>query len=828
MNLVQPVSAAASFLSGGGQLGQLITEFEWASTSLGPIEDWPQVVKTTVGLILRSPVPIVTLWGDSGVMIYNDAYSEFAGGRHPQLLGSKVREGWPEVADFNDNVMKTVFERGETLSYQDQELTLYRNGRGEQVWMNLDYSQVVQEDGSPAGVIAIVVETTGKVDAERRLSGERERLRQMFDEAPGFMALLEGPDHRFVMTNRAYVALVEGREVLGKTVAEALPEATEQGFVSLLDTVYSSGEPFTGRATPVLLNGSGGAEGRFVDFIFQPITGHDGALSGIFVQGHDVTERQRALKAIEESEERFRLVAERAPVMLWMGDAAGRCLYLNKAQRDFWGVDFDDFQRFDWGTTVHPDDSGSLYERFSVAMAEHIPFTVTARYRRSDGTYRLIETHAEPRLGADGEFLGMIGVNVDITEVREAQSRLEELNATLEARVIEEIGERRAAEAALQQAQKMESIGKLTGGVAHDFNNLLQIISGNLQLLQMNMSADDKNQRRIANALAGVERGAKLASQLLAFGRRQPLEPKVVDVGRLVAGMEDLLRRSIGEAVEIAVRVEPSLWKAYVDPTQVENALLNLAINARDAMNGVGTLTVTLANFELEAGAAEVAGTDPGDYVMLAVADTGTGMQSDVLERAFEPFFTTKAEGKGSGLGLSMVYGFVKQSGGHVTIESAPGRGTTVRLYLPRIDEEESDIAIADQGRAVGGSETILVVEDDEEVRTTVTDMLSELGYRVIAASDATSAMDLIDGGAEVDLLFTDVVMPGPMRSPDLARRAREKLPSLEVLFTSGYTEDSIVHGGRVDPGVDLLAKPYTRQALATRVRSALDRRGSA
>ena len=282
-----------AFLSVESELARRIAEFDWRKTSIGPIEDWPQVVRTTVALILRSPIPIVTLWGESGVMIYNDAYADFAGGRHPEILGKDVLDAWPEAADWNRKVMETSFHRGETLSVQDMELTLHRRGVGEPVWMNLDYSPVPDEDGTPAGVIAIVVETTAKVRAEQRLSGERERLRQMFDEAPGFMALLEGPEHVFSMANHAYHDLIGGRDVLGKTVAEALPEVAEQGFVGLLQTVYRSREPHVGRAIPVMLDRGGhSAEQKFVDFIYQPLIMGDGDLTGIFVQGHDVTDHK--------------------------------------------------------------------------------------------------------------------------------------------------------------------------------------------------------------------------------------------------------------------------------------------------------------------------------------------------------------------------------------------------------------------------------------------------------------------------------------------------------------------------------------------------------
>jgi CheY-like chemotaxis protein len=358
---------------------------------------------------------------------------------------------------------------------------------------------------------------------------------------------------------------------------------------------------------------------------------------------------------------------------------------------------------------------------------------------------------------------------------------------------------------------------------------LLQVISGNLQLLEMN-GEDGERERRdhmrryIASARSAVEKGAKLASYLLAFGRRQPLEPKVVRISRVVTGMEDMLRRALGEEIQVELVISGGLWNTAVDVAQVENAVLNLAINARDAMGGAGRLTIEASNAMLDdlycRTHADVA---PGQYVMLAVTDTGSGMPPEVLGRAFEPFFSTKVEGKGTGLGLSMVYGFVKQSGGHVKIYSEPGQGTTVKIYLPRTMAAEDALAPVDaQAPAVGGTETVLVAEDDEAVRTTVVEMLTELGYRVLKACDAASALAVIESGVPIDLLFTDVVMPGTLRSPDMARMARERLPNLAVLFTSGYTENAIVHGGRLDPGVELLGKPYTRESLARRIRQVL------
>ena len=392
-------------------------------------------------------------------------------------------------------------------------------------------------------------------------------------------------------------------------------------------------------------------------------------------------------------------------------------------------------------------------------------------------------------------------------------------------RVEETIAEREAIEAQLRQAQKMEAVGKLTGGIAHDFNNLLQVIGGNLQLLTRDVAGNIRAEQRVQNAIAGVARGAKLATQLLAFGRKQPLAPKVVNFGRLVRGMDDLLRRALGEGVEIETIVAGGLWNAMVDETQVENAILNLAINARDAMSGHGKLTIEAGNAHLDdryaRGHPDV---EPGQYVMIAVTDTGSGIPRDIIDQVFEPFFTTKPLGQGTGLGLSMVYGLVKQSHGHIKVYSEVGEGTTFRIYLPRVRQQEAAASVAWTGPARGGNETILVVEDDDDVRATVVELLSELGYRVLRAKDATSGLAIVESGMPIDLLFTDVVMPGPLQSREMAKRAQERIPGLAVLFTSGYTENSIVHGGRLDNSVEFLSKPYTRDDLAHRVRSSLDR----
>jgi PAS domain S-box-containing protein len=409
------------------------------------------------------------------------------------------------------------------------------------------------------------------------------------------------------------------------------------------------------------------------------------------------------------------------------------------------------------------------------------------------------------------------------SEARNAATALTELNRTLEERVQSRTAQLIKAEAALRHSQKMEAIGNLTGSIAHDFNNLLHVISGNLHLLRHHVSGNPAAEKRIQIALDGVSRSAKLSSQLLAFARRQPLAPKVINLGRFIDDMEDIIRKAVGEGIAVETVIGTGLWNTLVDPGNLENALLNMAINARDAMEGQGRLTLEAGNIVVDSDYATAHETVMrGEYVMIAVTDTGSGMPAEVMEQAFEPFFTTKPEGRGTGLGLSMVYGFVKQSGGHVNIESAVGQGSTLKLYLPRSMQSEDVLNEADSVPVTGGNEMILVAEDDEHVRETVVAMLSDLGYRVLKAKDAQSALSIIESGMPIDLLFTDVIMPGPMKSTELARKVRERMPNLAVLFTSGYTEDAFVSSGAVSEAVELLSKPYSRDALARKLRQML------
>lgn len=418
-----------------------------------------------------------------------------------------------------------------------------------------------------------------------------------------------------------------------------------------------------------------------------------------------------------------------------------------------------------------------------------------------------------------GEFLGTTLVIRDISARRIVQDQLIAHQAELEQLVNERTEALRTAEVALRQAQKLEAIGKLTGGVAHDFNNILQVIGSNLEMLQTELRDNPVMLARLQKAIASVDRGAKLSSQLLSFARRQPLQPVPTNLGRIVRDMDDLLRRALGESIQIETIVGGGLWIAMVDRNQLENVILNMAINARDAMQSEGRLTIELGNAMLDdAYVGAFTDVPAGQYVMLAISDTGSGMSPETMERVFEPFFTTKPEGEGTGLGLSMVYGFVKQSGGHIRIYSELGHGTTFKIYLPRVHASEAVIEDVRRAPAIGGSETILIVEDDLALQGTVVEMLSGLGYKTLKANDGESALTILNSGLHIDLLFTDVVMPGNVKSPDLARQAKAIQPGIEVLFTSGYTQNAIVHGGRLDPGIELISKPYRRDDLARKI----------
>jgi len=1241
------MSAADPFRAIPGEMAGRVRAFDWTKTPLGPITGWPQSLKTAVSMVLLSPVPIVMLWGEDGIMIYNDAYSVFAGGRHPTLLGSKVREGWPEVADFNDNVMKVGLAGG-TLAYRDQELTLHRTGKPEPVWMNLDYSPILDESGNPAGVMAIVVETTERVLAERKVRQEHARLAQMFAQAPSFMAQLDGPEHIYTLTNGAYQRLIGHRPVLGKTIREALPELDGQGFFELLDQVYRTGTPYVGRSEPVSLQAGPGEpyEHVLLDFVYQPIKAADGSVTGIFVEGVDVTEQRAAENALRRSEEHLRLATENAGIALWdidaeggihmaysrdsspfvmdqdhrvpfqhlldnlhqddatklqlaydaardpakrpmmdveyrvlptetspmrwvkvrgrgVFDANGNCLrvsgtalditalkqsqareavlveladrfrsleepedlafaaaeilgralnvsragygtidprletivierdwnapgiqslagtlqfrdygsyiedlkrgitvvitdaredertastaaaleaisarsfvnmpvteqagfvallYLNhedariwtddelelireiaertrvaverrrvekalarseeqlrlateNAEIGMWDLDVvnnvnyssatvkamfgipveenppseeyfalvhtDDIARvtaayrsaFDPGAResynvqyrvigrddgverwvhargrgvfddngvcirvtgtamditkerqtqealrrseellrlatghaeiglwdvdnvantltwtkpvreafgishdnavtlddfysgLHPDDLEKTSAAFSSAMDPNKRALYDVEYRtigQEDGVERWVHAKGRGLFDDGGRCLRVVGTTIDVTARKRIEAELHELNETLEKRVAERTAALEKTQAALQQAQKMEAIGNLTGGIAHDFNNLLQGLTGSLDLIRMKPQDTERVRRYAEAGLQAAERGAKLTAQLLAFSRAQKLELKPLAMNTLLQDMRDLLGRTLGPSVQVTMDLGSDVGSVLGDETQLEMSVLNLAINARDAMPDGGALIIlsralhVIDDPELQ----------PGDYVELRVSDNGSGMPPDVIARAFDPFFTTKGVGKGTGLGLSQVYGMAQQAGGTARIGSEPGKGTSVSIFLRATDGEAARKVKTDGARVNPPAEaaSVLVIDDDPDVRTFLADSLAAFGYAVRDAKDGAQGLELL-AQQKPDLLLVDYAMPG-MTGAEVAARARKIHADLPIIFASGYAETAALENVQ-DANTAILRKPFRLGELQEAVSNALRR----
>jgi PAS domain S-box-containing protein len=778
----------------------------------------------------------------------------------------------------------------------------------------------------------VLREVNARLESEvEARTGERDRLRALFQRAPGFMCVLRGPDHIFEFMNEAYLQLIGHREVDGMPVREALPEVDGQGFFDLLDQVYRTGQPFVGQSMPVDLQRAPGSplEKRFLNLVYQPIVENDGAITGIFAEGHDVTDQVRseaALRALNADLERQVIERTQArgktwhlsPDLLGALNPLGYFETSNPAWKTLLGWSEQEVASMSIFDLLHPDDVERTRNGFKLTQQGEPAIRFPNRYRCKDGGYRWISWVGIPEEGmvycsgrdiseekaaeaerdrlwtlsedmlARADYQGrMVAVNPAWTKVLGWRERdlltnpyadiihpdnipavaaaLEEMNRTgqptrFENRILSAHGdwkpidwtvspepdgihfiavgrdltedkarerELEQAQEALRQSQKMEAVGQLTGGIAHDFNNLLAGIGGNLELLELRIGQGRTTglDRYIGGAQDATRRAASLTQRLLAFSRRQTLDPKPTDVNRLIAGMEDLIRRTVGPGIEVEVVGAGGLWLTRVDTSQLENALLNLAINARDAMTGGGRITIETANKWLDDRAARERELPPGQYLSLCVTDTGSGMAPDVVAKAFDPFFTTKPIGQGTGLGLSMIHGFVRQSGGQVRIYSEPGKGTTMCLYFPRYagemnPGEEDEPHLADPGHG----ETVLVIDDEPLVRALAVEILRDAGYTVIEAAEGPSGLRLIQSAARIDLLVTDVGLPGGLNGRQVADAARVNRPDLKVLFITGYAENAAVGNGLLDAGMEVITKPFTVAALGNKVREMLDR----
>lgn len=652
-----------------------------------------------------------------------------------------------------------------------------------------------------------------------------ERLGQIVEESASEVYVFSCEDYRFNLVNRGARdnLLYSMAELRNLTPWDIKPEFTEAAFKAMV-------EPLASDRTRVLHFNTvhrrkDGTEYDVSVHLQQIKTQNLDPVYFAAIQ--DVTKRNQMERELRAVSGRLNAILQNTMMAVFVMDDSQHCIFMNSAAEALTGYRFEETQGKPLHDVIHhsyPDGRPFPLHECAIdrALPEENQVTGEEIFVHKDGHFYPVGFTASPIRDDRDVAIGTIIEVRDISDELAAREALHQFNESLQAKVAEAIEERKRVEEQLLQAQKMEAIGQLTGGIAHDFNNLLQVIGGSLELLARDVADNPKARQRLENAMGGVARGAKLASHLLSFGRQQPLQPKPSNIGRLLEGMNEMLVRSLGETVEVEMTAEAGIWNCLIDPAQVENAILNLAINARDAMNGIGKLTIEAANTVLDQRYASAhADVGPGEYVMLAVTDTGSGMSPEVLEKAFDPFFTTKEPGSGTGLGLSMVYGLVKQSGGHINIYSEIGVGTTVRIYLPRTgsaEDVEIEAPFSHVPHQVASAETILVVEDDEIVRSTAVETLREFGFSVLQAVNAEQALKVVESGVKIDMLFTDVVMPGKVRSPELARGAKALLPELGVLFTSGYTENAVVQSGRLGDGIELLSKPYTNDQLFQKI----------
>ena len=810
------------FLEGGGDMGALMRAHDWSASPLGPPVRWPLAMRAYVSLMLGSKFPMFAAWGKELGFIYNDAYAQILGNKHPRALGRRFYDIWSEIwSDISPLIDATM--TGEAVYREDLPLVMNRKGFDEQTWFTFSYSPMREESGAIVGLYCACTETTRQVTAERALRQSEERLE---------MALTAGNSigtWDWDIANDRVVADARFAQLYGVDPERAKAGAPAAEFFggihhddleelqAEIAAALRTGEAFSSEYRLRQPDGSV----RWVVAQGRCLLGADGKPLRFPGVSFDITERKAADARLQE-------MADNISQFAWTADAAGSIYWYNKRWYDYTGTTLGEMQGWGWRAVHHPAHVERVVAKISRCFATGEPWEDTFPLRSATGEYRWFLSRALPIRNEAGEVERWFGTNTDVTDQLAAEEKLRELNATLETRITSAMADREKTEDRLRQSQKMEAVGQLTGGLAHDFNNLLTGIGGSLEMIKTRTAQGktDVVDRYVAAAQSAVKRAAALTHRLLAFSRRQTLDPKPVNVNRLIAGMEELIHRTVGPSVHMEVVGAGGLWSTLVDPNQLENALRNLCINARDAMPDGGRLIIETANTSLEERAASERELTPGQYVCLTVADTGTGMTPDVVSHAFDPFFTTKPLGLGTGLGLSMIYGFVRQSGGQVRITSDVGRGTTMRLYLPRHDSEaelEAAAFIQGQANAAAVGEVVMVIDDEPTIRMLVAEILEEAGYATIEASDGISGMRVLQSSARIDLLITDVGLPGGMNGRQIADAARVFRPSLKVLFITGYAENAALGATHLERGMQVITKPFEMDVLSRKVRELIE-----
>ncbi|MBQ0822138.1 PAS domain S-box protein [Microvirga sp. HBU67558] len=991
---------------------------DWSTSPLGEPRTWPYSLRALVRLMLNAKQAMFIAWGPDLAFLYNDDYAPIFGAKHPHALGRPFNEVWSDIWEQIQALVDSTLA-GRAVGQEDLLIPMERNGHREDAWFSFSYNPVWEDTDTIAGMFCACTETTDKVRAERRVASERERLRELFHQAPGFMAMLTGPDHTFEMVNTSYYQLVGHRDIVGKPALEALPEVMDQGFKGILDTVYRTGETFVGNGIPIMLKRAPKAkpEKRFVNFVYQPVRDSHGHVFGIFAERSDVTEakqteerlraneaqlwaifaqapvglsevgadgrfvqvndelcrilgrsredvlgrsvsdvthpddippslaavaravetgepasfdkryvrpdgavmwansnitrlnvsderpgsllvvtidltaRRHAEAALRESEAWFQAIANSIDQMIWSTRADGCYDFFNQRWYDFTGIPEGSTDGDVLSDLFHPEDQEPMRAVWRHSLATGEPYRGEYRLRHRSGHFRWVLGRAQPVREESVRIARWFGTYTDIQEIVEAREVLTRSREELEHEIAERTAERdriwqnsnelmgvfgfdgrrravnpswqrvlgavaleglvrgerlvdfedrlrhadgsyrviswtgvpgdgvfygigrdvteyRRAEDALRQAQKMEAVGQLTGGVAHDLNNLLTIVRSSIEFLRRPNLPEERRIRYIDAIADTVDRASKLTGQLLAFARRQALKPEVFDVSERIRAVIDMLRTIVGSRIRIVIDIACEHCFVEADVTQFETALVNMAVNARDAMDGEGTLRVRVDSVSSMPAIRRHAG-GPGRFVAVSIGDTGVGIPNR-LGHIFELFFTTKEVGRGTGLGLSQVYGFAKQSGGDVAVESMVGQGTSFTLYLPRTARGIAPDAEGDRRGSryeeEGRGCRVLLVEDNLEVGRFSTQLLLDLGYETTWAAHAGEALKLLDEDiSRFDVVFSDVVMPG-MSGIELGREIRRRYPGLPVVLTSGYSHVLAEEGRR---GFELLQKPY-------------------